>query len=100
MTEKFESLNPATGDVVGTYPIHDADDVAAAVARAREAAVWWSTLSFSGRREYLDKWNAVITRRIMQLANVSHEETGKPHGDAQLEIMIAIDHIAWAGSHA
>ncbi|SDI81065.1 aldehyde dehydrogenase (NAD+) [Frankineae bacterium MT45] len=100
MTEKFESLNPATGDVVGTYPIHDTDDVAAAVARAREAAVWWSTLSFSGRREYLDKWNAVITRRIMQLANVSHEETGKPHGDAQLEIMIAIDHIAWAGSHA
>ncbi len=24
MTEKLESLNPITGDVVGTYPIDDA----------------------------------------------------------------------------
>ena len=36
--ETFDSLNPRTGDVVGTYPIHGAAEVRAAVERAREAA--------------------------------------------------------------
>jgi aldehyde dehydrogenase (NAD+) len=29
-----------------------------------------------------------------------HRENGKPHGDAILEITLAIDHLAWAGTHA
>ena len=33
----FSSLDPRTGDVVGTYPVHDAAAVEAAVARAVEA---------------------------------------------------------------
>ena len=37
---------------------------------------------------------------MAQLAEVSHAETGKPHSDAQLEIVLAIDHIAWAAKHA
>ncbi len=41
-----------------------------------------------------------MTRRIAQLAEVMHQETGKPHGDAMLESALAIDHLAWAASHA
>ena len=29
-----------------------------------------------------------------------HQETGKPHGDAQLEMTLAIEHLAWAASNA
>ncbi len=96
----FDSLNPSNGDVVGTHPIASKDDVDAAVARAREAADWWGDLSFAEREEYLLTWRSVITRRIAQLADLSHRETGKPHGDAQLEIVLAIDHIAWAAKNA
>ncbi|GAA4129459.1 aldehyde dehydrogenase family protein [Nocardioides fonticola] len=96
----FDSLNPRTGDVVGTYPIHTAEDVAAAVARARASAAWWAGLGFEGRKEVLDQWRAVLARRLAQLVDVVHRETGKPHGDAQLEIALAIDHVAWAASHA
>jgi acyl-CoA reductase-like NAD-dependent aldehyde dehydrogenase len=42
----------------------------------------------------------VLTRRIAQLAQVMHAETGKPHADAQLEAILAIEHIAWAATHA
>ena len=35
-----------------------------------------------------------------QLADLVHQETGKPHGDAQLEIGLAIEHLAWAAGHA
>lgn len=96
----FDSLNPTTGDVVGTHPIHTEADVREAVARAREAAAWWSALSFDERDQHLSTWKGVITRRVAQLADVMHQETGKPHGDAMLEAALAIDHLAWAAGHA
>jgi aldehyde dehydrogenase (NAD+) len=96
----FESLNPITGDVVGTHPVHTEDEVRAAVERAREAAAWWSGLTYAERDTHLSAWKGVITRRLAQLANVMHEETGKPHGDAMLEAALAIDHLAWAAGHA
>ncbi len=99
-TPTFDSLNPANGDVVGTHAVSSKAEVDAAVARAREAADWWGALSFKERGEYLLTWRSVITRRLAQLADLSHRETGKPHGDAQLEIILAIDHIAWAAKHA
>ncbi len=98
--ETFESLDPATGDVVGVHPVAGPEDVALAVERAREAAVWWSALSFEERAEHLLTWRSVITRRIAQRAALSRSETGKPTADAQLEIALAIDHVAWAAKHA
>src|SRR6476469_6357082 len=98
--ETFDSLSPATDEVVGTYPVNTADEVGAAVTRARDAARWWAGLGFSGRAERLQRWKGVITRRSAQLAEVVHAETGKPHADAMLEIVLAIDHTAWAAKHA
>ncbi|HEY6935262.1 MAG TPA: aldehyde dehydrogenase family protein [Marmoricola sp.] len=96
----FDSINPRTGDVVGTWPVHGEEQVRAAVERAREASRWWGGLSYADRRERLDAWKGVLTRRMQQLANVVHEETGKPHADAVLEIGLAIDHLGWAAKHA
>ena len=98
--ETFDSLSPRTGDVVGTWPVHSDDDVRAAVARAREAASWWSALTFDERGDILKAWNGVLTRRIAQLADVMHQETGKPHSDATLEVALALEHIAWAAKNA
>ncbi len=98
--DKLESLNPATGEVVGIHSIDDAESVDAAVAKARAASGWWAELGFDGRKEILAQWRGVITRRMGQLADVVHQETGKPHADAQLEIGLAIEHLAWAASHA
>ncbi len=98
--ERFDSLSPITGDVVGSYQVHDAQAVEAAVARAREGAAWWSGLTFDERADILSTWAGVITRRIAQLADVMHRETGKPHSDATLEAALALDHIAWAAKNA
>ena len=96
----FDSRNPATDEVVGTHPVHSAEQVNEAVARAREAASWWSSLDYAERAERLRAWKGVITRRLAQLCEVVHNETGKPRGDAQLETALAIEHIAWAGKNA
>ena len=98
--ETFDSLSPITGDVVGTWPVHSDEDVQAAVVRAREGAAWWSNLTFDERAERLTSWAGVITRRVAQLADLVHQETGKPHSDATLEAALALDHIAWAAKNA
>lgn len=99
-TANFDSINPRSGEVVATHPIASADDVQAAVDRARGAATWWAGLSFAERKTLLNSWKGVITRRIDELAAVMEAETGKPHGDALLECALAIDHLAWAAGHA
>lgn len=99
-TRTFESTNPASGAVVGVFPIHDTDAVEETVARARTAAAQWAALGFDGRKERLSAYRGYLARRMNELADLVHRENGKPHGDAILEITLAIDHLAWAGGHA
>jgi acyl-CoA reductase-like NAD-dependent aldehyde dehydrogenase len=96
----FESLNPATGEVLATYPLHGEKDVADAVARARSAAQWWAGLSWAARRARLLAWKAHLTRNLAAFATVVHQETGKPVDDAKLEIINAIMHLDWAAKNA
>jgi acyl-CoA reductase-like NAD-dependent aldehyde dehydrogenase len=96
----FPSLDPRTGDVVGTHPVHDAAAVELAVARAVEAARWWADLGFAERRRRLEEWRKALVRRLDDLARVVADETGKPLDDARLELVLAIDHLDWAAKHA
>ncbi|GII75116.1 aldehyde dehydrogenase [Sphaerisporangium rufum] len=96
----FDSVNPATGAVVGTHPVHDAEAVGAAVAAAGEAAGWWAGLGFDGRRRVLLDYKAVLTRELRRIAALAHEETGKPIADATLETVLAITHLDWAARNA
>jgi len=99
-TQTFESTNPATGAVVGVFPVHDTDAVVETVGRARTAAAQWAELGYDGRKERLSAYRGYLARRMNELAELVHRENGKPHGDAILEITLAIDHLAWAGGHA
>jgi acyl-CoA reductase-like NAD-dependent aldehyde dehydrogenase len=99
-SDVFESTDPATGAVVGVFPVHDADAVRAAVARARPAAERWAALGFAERRLRLAAYRGHLARRIHELAELMHRENGKPHADAVLEVTLTIDHLAWAGAHA
>ncbi|SOE03629.1 aldehyde dehydrogenase family protein [Blastococcus haudaquaticus] len=99
-TQTFESTNPATGAVVGVFPVHDTDAVTETVERARAAATQWAELGFDGRKERLAAYRGYLARRMNELSELVHRENGKPHGDAILEITLAIDHLAWAAGHA
>jgi len=99
-TESFDSLDPATGEVLATHPITGAEEVAAAVARAREAGTWWQAQGWATRRRHLRAWRAELATGIGELADLVHRENGKPRADAILEITLAVDHLAWAARHA
>ncbi|MCA1711747.1 MAG: aldehyde dehydrogenase family protein [Actinobacteria bacterium] len=99
-TSSFESLDPATGAVYATFPVHGEAEVQAAVGRARTASAWWQELGWAGRRARLGAWKALLANRTDDLAAVVHRENGKPMSDARLEITLAVDHIAWAAKNA
>lgn len=100
LPETFDSVSPITGGVVGTYRIDTAEDVAAAVERARAATGFWAGLDFDGRARRLLAWKHAIAKGIDELAAVVHRDTGKPIPDARLEIVLALDHIDWAAKNA
>ncbi|QDO87484.1 aldehyde dehydrogenase family protein [Ornithinimicrobium ciconiae] len=78
----------------------DSGLVGEAVALARETQSWWAAIGFAGRRHLLDRWCRDLADNIDELAALVRAETGKPHGDAALEIGLAIEHLAWASKHA
>ena len=96
----FDSLDPATGQVLATWPRRSAAEVEQTVLRAREASAWWQAQGPEARRRHLRAWKGVLARRLHELADLVHRENGKPHADAVLEITLAVDHIEWAAKHA
>src|ERR1700729_3111269 len=100
VAENFDSVNPATSEVIGTYPVQGRSEVDAVVERARQAATWWAGLNYPQRRTRLLAWKSHIPRYLARLAELVHPETGKPLADAQLEILLAIVHIDWAAKNA
>ena len=98
--ETFDSTNPATGEVVATLPVHDEADVRAALARARVAAAWWRELGWEGRKQRLQRWQGVLTRRRDELLDLIHRENGKPLDDAYIELWLTLEHLGWGATHA
>ncbi|SNY11067.1 aldehyde dehydrogenase family protein [Paractinoplanes atraurantiacus] len=94
------STNPATGHEAGRVPVSDAAAVEAATARAKEAALWWQSLGFDGRRERLLRWRSLIARRVEELAELTGLEAGKPRADAVVEAAGAVEHLDWMARHA
>jgi acyl-CoA reductase-like NAD-dependent aldehyde dehydrogenase len=96
----FPSLNPATGEVVAEHPVADDAAVAEAIERARTASEWWGDLGWKERRLRLLNIKGALTRNLNRMAELIHQETGKPLQDAQLETIMAIVHLDWAARHA
>jgi acyl-CoA reductase-like NAD-dependent aldehyde dehydrogenase len=99
-TEVLKSLDPATGEVVGTVPVLSAAEVDAAVARAREAFATWGGLSFKARAEELGRFRRGLAEAADDLAELIHRENGKPRLDALVEVFMAISHLDHASKRA
>ncbi|MGE2713030.1 aldehyde dehydrogenase family protein [Mycolicibacterium litorale] len=100
MSATVESRDIATGEVVGTFPAMDGDDVAILIDRARPAGALWHGLGFTRRRASLEAWAADIVAHAKDLVSLIHREAGKPEDDAYMELVIAVEHIRWAARNA
>ncbi|MDQ2795734.1 MAG: aldehyde dehydrogenase family protein [Actinomycetota bacterium] len=98
--QTFEVRSPATGEVVGTFPVHSAEHVRDVVAQARGAQLWWAELGFAGRRKRMQRWMRWLARHCDELYELGFREGGKPKADVQFELLAGLEDIRWAAAHA
>lgn len=96
----FEVTNPGTGAVVGTHPIHTADDIAARLAEAREAQRHWAGLGYKARKQAMTKWVRWLAARAEEIYELGHAETARPIPDVQMEFIAGLEEIRWTAANA
>ncbi|QCB49646.1 aldehyde dehydrogenase family protein [Rhodococcus sp. PAMC28707] len=96
----FDSVSPIDDRHIGTFDKASAESVAAVVAEARRVELEWSSLPPRSRIRHLRAWRHEIWSRRTEFIDLIHRENGKPAEDALLEIVLTLEHIAWAEGHA
>ncbi len=89
----FERLSPANGQLVGTYPLADTEDVDAAVDAARRVfdSGTWSNAPAKTRHDVLRKVADLLRANIAPMATLLAQEVGKPLNMAMGEVAMAAD---------
>ena len=88
-----EVRNPADDSVVGTVPNMSATEVAELAARLRAAQPAWEALGPTGRKKHLLNWLDWIVDNKERILGLVHREAGKSWGDAQIELLVAVEVI-------
>ncbi|MEG3155539.1 betaine-aldehyde dehydrogenase [Sphingomonas sp. RB1R13] len=74
----FDTINPASGDVLATLPIDGPEQIDAAVERAKAAQRDWAARPGVERGRILHKAAALLIERNDELARLETKDTGKP----------------------
>ena len=87
----FESVNPATGEALGTFPRSGPEDVDRAVAAARAAWEDWRLVPAPKRGEILLRFAGLLAESKDELARLMSREMGKVLAEAGGDVQEAID---------
>ncbi len=82
--------SPLTGEAAGTVPVTSPEEVAAFVARSREAFASWGALTHAERKPYLRAFAKHVLREMNRVSDVIVSETGKHRNDAHAEMIGAL----------
>jgi len=96
----FDVVNPATGETIGTHPIHGEADIAARLEQARVAQRWWVDQGFAGRKRAMTRWVRWLAAHADEIYDLGFAETARPRGDVQMEFVAGIEDVRWAAANA
>lgn len=77
-TDTLDSYNPSTGELVGSVSVTPTDQVDAVIAKARQAAPAWASLSAQERADILKPAGEKLVERAEELGRILSLEQGKP----------------------
>ena len=84
--------NPATGEVLAELACATAEEVNAAVLRARTAQPKWQATPVSNRIEVLRRFQSLLRDRTQEAAQLICREAGKPTAEAiTTEVLVVLD---------
>jgi len=96
-TETFESVSPATGETIGTFPRSGRAEVDRAVATAREAWEDWRLVPAPERGNILFRFAELLRRDKDSLTDLITREMGKVKTEAGGDVQEAIDMAYYMG---
>src|SRR5579864_9527645 len=95
--ETFNSVNPATEEIIAPIVKSGAEDVAAAVEAAKKAYQGWRLTPAPRRGEILYRVGQLLMERKDQLATLMTMEMGKVIAEARGDVQEAIDMAFFMG---
>ncbi|HSD89134.1 MAG TPA: aldehyde dehydrogenase family protein, partial [Kofleriaceae bacterium] len=97
----IQSINPATGEVIGEVPDMSAAEVRAAVAASRAAQRDWAKLPLETRCRRVAKFADVLMTHAEEVIEVLVREAGKTRLEALgMEIVLVADLVRYFTKHA
>src|SRR5579863_10468024 len=91
----FESRNPATGELIGTYPEHNKAEIEVRLQRAWDGWRRCSRTPLQERRAFLNRLAELLEERAQTYGRLITAEMGKPLADSIFEI----NKSAWDARH-
>ncbi|HEY4441058.1 MAG TPA: NAD-dependent succinate-semialdehyde dehydrogenase [Candidatus Elarobacter sp.] len=82
----IETRNPATGETIKAYPVHDRSAVETILDASRAEAARWRETSFVERGERMRAAGRVLRERKAELAALATREMGKPIAESEAEV--------------
>jgi succinate-semialdehyde dehydrogenase/glutarate-semialdehyde dehydrogenase len=93
---QLESLNPATGEPIGSVPITPPDEVQGVVDAVAKVQPFWAELTLRDRALYLERAAQVVIDEGDDIRDLIVREQGKPRNEAfAMEILPTIDALHW-----
>jgi aldehyde dehydrogenase (NAD+) len=96
-TTTFDSLNPATGELIESFPRSGASEVERAVAAARAAWEDWRLVPAPERGNILFRFAQLLEQRKPELSDLMTREMGKVKAEAGGDVQEAIDMSYYMG---
>ncbi len=92
----LESLNPATGALLGSVPATPPDRVQAVVDAVTKVQPFWAQLTLRDRARYLQRAAQVLIDESDEIRDLIVAEQGKPRNEAfTMEVLPTIDALTW-----
>jgi succinate-semialdehyde dehydrogenase/glutarate-semialdehyde dehydrogenase len=82
----FESINPATGQLIKQYPAMRAEVLSAALEEARSSAMAWARVDVTQRAAMLERLATLLEAQHERFALLITAEVGKPIAEARAEL--------------
>src|SRR5947207_15485112 len=89
--ERFETVSPADGETLGTFPKSSAEDVDRAVAAAKSAYEDWRLVPAPERGNILFRFAQLLIDQKDELTDLMTHEMGKVKPEAGGDVQEAID---------
>ena len=95
MNRQIQSINPANGALLQTYPDWDMQQITPVIEAVDDAFQSWRTLDYSARGQHFLSMAALLRERKGSYAQLIATEMGKPVSQGEMEI----EKCAWVCGH-